>query len=215
MSYLLKSALLIFVFSAVAVFAQDETGGVKGKVRQMNGRAISETTITARQDGKDIKSTRSDDKGNFELRGLASGVYNFVFEKTGFATGIKYNVEIKSKKTRDLGDNLRLSVDAGTLVIIRGVVYDANGRSVPGASIEIEKKQADGSYRKISQTTSSDGFDDAPNALTRGEFGFRFPSGAADFRVTASFKGVSASQEVSVTNAAVYRLALTLKTEEK
>lgn len=204
------TAFLIFVFSAIFVFAQD-VGGVKGKVRAMNGRAISDATITARQDGKDIKSVKSSDSGNFEISGLAPGVYNFVFEKTGFGTGIKYNVEIVRKKTRDLGDNLRLSVDAGTQVIIRGVVYDANGRSIPGATIEIEKKQLDGSYRKISQTTSSDGFDDAPNALTRGEFGFRFPSGAANFRVTASFKGVSASQEVGITNAAVYRLALTLK----
>ena len=216
MKYLSKSVLLILVFAFSAVFVSaQETGGVKGKVRAMNGRAIAETTVTARRDDQDIQSVKSDGKGNFEMRGLAPGVYNFVFEKPGFGTGIKYKVEIEGKKTVNLGDNLRLSVDVGTLVIVRGVVYDANGRSVPGASVEIAKKQSDGSYKKISQTTSSYASDDLPNALTPGEFGFRFPAGAAEYRVTASFKGVSASEEVTVTNAAIYRLAITLKPAEK
>ncbi|MGI8554965.1 MAG: carboxypeptidase-like regulatory domain-containing protein [Pyrinomonadaceae bacterium] len=216
MKHLSKSVLLIFIFSAVTVFAQQqETGGVKGKIRTINDKAISEATITARQDGKDIKSAKSDDKGNFEIGGLAPGVYNFVFEKSGFGTGIKCNVEIVRKKTRDLGDNLRLSVDAGMQVIIRGVVFDANGRSLPGANVEIEKKQPDGSFHKISQAVSSYGSDDNLNALTPGEFGFRFlAGGAATFRVTASFKGVSTSQEVNVTNAAIYRLSLMLKSEK-
>ncbi|MGI9035660.1 MAG: carboxypeptidase regulatory-like domain-containing protein [Pyrinomonadaceae bacterium] len=215
MKYLSKSVLLIFIFSAVTIFAQQETGGAKGKVRQMNGKAIPDTTVTARLDGKDVKSVKSDSKGSFEIAGLAPGVYNFVFEKAGFGTGIKYNVEIVRKKTRDLGDNLRLSVDAGTQVIIRGVVFDADGRSLQGANVEIEKKQTDGSFRKISQTVSSYGSDDDPNALTPGEFGFRFPAGgAAVFRVTASYKGVSSSQEVDATNAAIYRLSLILKREK-
>ena len=216
MKHLSKSILLILVFILpVGFVCAQETGGAKGKVRAMNGRVIAETTVTARRDDQDIQTVRSDNKGNFEMRGLAPGIYNFVFEKAGFGTGIKYKVEIEKKKTINLGDNLRLSVDVGTLVIIRGVVYDANGRSLPGANVEIAKKQSDGSYKKISQTAASYASDDSPNALTPGEFGFRFPAGAAEYRVTASFKGISTSQEVDVTNAAIYRLAITLKPEEK
>lgn len=192
-------ALLIFAFSAGFVAAQ-ETGGAKGKVRAANEKALADATVTARQDGKNIKFVKSDDRGNFELTGLAPGVYNFVFEKAGFGTGIKYNVEIEKKKIQDLGDRLILAIDQGTLVFIKGSVFDEQGKSVPGAEVKIERLFPDGKAKKTG------------NGYTgiSGEFAFRFAEGAAKYRVTASAKGVSASKEVEVESAAIYRVALTL-----
>lgn len=199
MKYSFSILILIFTFSTFG-FSQ-ETGGIKGKVRGANQNSLAGATITARQDEKDIKSVKSDGGGNFQMMGLAPGVYNFVFEKDGFASGIKYNVEIERKKVLDLGGRLILAVDPGTLVFIKGSVFTEEGRILPGAEIKVERILADGKTKKVG-TGYSNG---------AGEFAFRFSEAGAKYRVTASAKGVSQSSDVDALNAAVYRVALTLK----
>jgi len=197
----------LLTFLSVAAFAQ-ETGGVKGKVRNVKGDGIGGATITARLNGKDLKTVKTDAKGNFEMTGLDAGVYNFVFEKSGYGAGVKYNVEIKKKSIVNFGDNLVLMVDQGTLILINGSVYNQNGRSITGAKIEIERVSSDGSTKKVGSGYTN----------VSGEFTFRQPEGTAKIRVTASLKGVSGSKEIEVDSAGIYRLAITLnlpKDEEK
>ena len=192
--------VILPILLSLSVFAQSETGGAKGKVRSVKGDGIGGATITARLKGQDVKTVKSDEKGNFEMNGLRPGVYNFVFDKSGYASGIKYNIEIRSKKTEDLGDRLILLVDQGTLVLINGSVYNQDGRSITGAKIEIEKVNSDGSFKKLGSGYTN----------ISGEFTFRQPDSAAKFRITASLKGVTNSKEISVDSAGVYRLAITL-----
>jgi len=189
----------IFFGLSFAIHAQD-TGGVKGKIRATNGDGLAAATVTVRQNGEDVKSATSDAKGNFVLDGLKAGNYNVVFSKSGYGLGVLDNVEVKKKKTRDLGDRLVLTVDQGTLVIIKGSVFSPDGRSVGGAEIKIERISGDGSIKKVGSSVSSYG----------GEFTFRFAEGAAKYRVTASAKGSTASKEIEVDSAAIYRLAITL-----
>ncbi len=197
-----NAAFVVFLlaFSSVLVFAQ-ETGSVKGKIRNLKGDGISGATVTARVETKDVKSVKSDAKGNFEMIGLAPGVYNFVFERSGYGLGVKYNVEIKKKSTVNLGDRLILMVDQGSLVLINGSVYNQDGRSLTGVKIEIERVNSDGSTKKLGSGYTN----------ISGEFTFRQPEGAAKFRVTAALKGISESKEISVDSAGVYRLAITLQ----
>ena len=202
-----KFVLVILLLAvSVSVALGQETGGVKGKVRTTKGEGIASVSVTARQNSEDVKSATSDNKGNFELEGLKAGLYNIVFSKNGYSSGLMYNVEVKQKKTNNLGDRLVLTIDQGTQVIIKGTVFDQDGRSVAGAKVEIEKILSDGSTKKIGSGFTSYG--GAPTA--RGEFTFKFNEGAAKFRVTASVGGASASKEVEVSNAAIYRLAITL-----
>jgi Carboxypeptidase regulatory-like domain len=191
--------VLLLTFSSVFAFAQ-ETGGAKGKVRNVKGDGIGGAAITARLKGQDVKTVKTDEKGNFEMTGLQPGIYNFVFDKSGYGSGIKYNVEIKKKKTEDLGDRLILMVDQGTLVLINGSVYNQDGRSITGAKIEIEKVNSDGSTKKLGSGYTN----------ISGEFTFRQPDSAAKFRITASLKGVTNSKEIAVDSAGIYRLAITL-----
>jgi len=202
-----KFVLVILLLAvSVSVALGQETGGVKGKVRTTKGEGIAGVSVTARQNSEDVKSATSDNKGNFELEGLKAGLYNIVFSKNGYSSGLMYNVEVKQKKTNNLGDRLVLTIDQGTQVIIKGTVFDQDGRSVAGAKVEIEKFLSDGSTKKIGSGFTSYG--GAPTA--RGEFTFKFSEGAAKFRVTASAGGASASKEVEVSSAAIYRLAITL-----
>jgi len=206
-----KFVLVILLLAvSVSVALAQETGGVKGKVRTTKGEGIAGVSVTARQNSEDVKSATSDNKGNFELEGLKAGLYNIVFSKNGYSSGLMYNVEVKQKKTNNLGDRLVLTIDQGTQVIIKGTVFDQDGRSVAGAKVEIEKILSDGSTKKIGSGFTSYG--GAPTA--RGEFTFKFSEGAAKFRVTASAGGASASKEVEVSNAAIYRLAITLSLDK-
>lgn len=189
----------IFAFSVVFAFGQSSTG-LRGKVRMADGDGIAGATVTARQKGEDVKSAQSDSKGEFVLDGLEPGLYNLVFEKNGYSSGVLYNIEVKKNKIGNLGSRLVMRTDQGTQVIIRGSVFTQEGRSVSGAKIEIERLNADGSGKKVGSGFSS----------SSGEFTFRQPEGTARYRITASVKGYKASKEIEVDNAAIYRLALTL-----
>ena len=194
---------LLLTFSSLTASAQ-ETGGFKGKVRTVKGEGIAAATVTARLKGEDVKSTTADAKGNFVLEGLKAGNYNVVFNKDGYSSGVLYNVEVKKKKTNDLGERLILSVDQGTQVIIKGSVFAADGRSAGGAKVLIEKVASDGSVKKVGSSIAS----------YSGEFTFRFSESAAKYRITASVKDSTASKEIEVTSAAIYRLAIRLDTKQ-
>lgn len=197
-------AFLIALALAPMAFAQ-ATGSIKGRVKDLKGDGIGGATVTARLNGKDLKSTTSSSKGDFLLGGLESGTYNIVFDKRGYSAGIKYSVEVTGGKTKDLGDRLILLVDRGTQVIVNGSVYYKDGTSLAGAKVVIERINADGSTRKMGTGSTSES----------GEFTFRQAEGKATFRITVSHKGVSASKDVEVETAAIYRLAISLDLERK
>jgi len=204
-SFIFAAANFILLFALSGIFAFAQETGVKGKVRTTNGGGIASVKITARQKGEDVKSAVSDAGGKFVLDNLTPGIYNFVFSKNGFTDSLLDNVEVKKGQVRDLGERLVLGVDQGTLVIIKGSVFDQNGRSVYGAKVTIEKISGDGKARKLGSGTTSQS----------GEFTFRQSEGAAaKFRITATAKGISASKEVAVDIAAIYRLAITLNVEK-
>ena len=203
----MKRLFLIAAFISLSVsfvFGQN-TGGVKGKVRTTKGESIAGVNITARQKGEDVKSAQTNQKGEFVLDGLKPGIYNLVFEKTGYSSGVLYNIEVKKNKTGNLNDRLVIAVDQGTQVILKGSVFNQDGRSVPGAKVEVERISGDGETRKMGSDTTS----------LSGEFTFRFPENAAKYRVTASANGAKASKEIEVENAAIYRLAITLNVSGK
>lgn len=184
------------------VFAQS-TGGAKGKVRNLKEEGIANATISARQKGVDLKSSKSDAKGNFVLDGLEPGLYNLAFEARGYSAAVQYNVEIKKNKIRDLGDRLILLVDRGSRVIVRGSVFFKDGFIAGGAKVVIERVNSDGSVKKLGETGTDD----------QGEFTFSQPEGAAKLRLRASFKDGKAAKDIDVDSAMVYRTAIKLDTD--
>jgi hypothetical protein len=197
------SGLMVLLFTAVLSLGQ-ATGGVKGKVRNSRGDGISGVEITARRDSQDIKTARSGSKGEFDLKGLEPGVYNFLFDAPGYNSAIRYKIEIKANKTTDLGDRLVLVIDRGTLVIVQGSVFFKDGRSIPGARVLVEKVNGDGTTSEVTTVYTN----------ISGEFTFRQPEGNAKFRMTAKYKDVKASKELEVGSAAIYRLAISLDTDK-
>ena len=200
-----KSFLVVPTFLLLSAFCLVPSvlgqGGVKGKVRNNKGSAIPNATVTARQEGRDVKTVRSDSKGLFSMQGLEAGTYNVVFEADGYSSGVKYGVKVGNGNIVDLGDRLVLSVDQGTLVIIKGSVFFKEGTSLPAAKVEIERVNDDGTTKRLGSTQTS----------MSGEFTYRLPPGTTKVKVTAKYKGTSGSKEITeIVNAGIYRTAITL-----
>lgn len=169
----------------------------------IDGDKIAGVTVEARQEGKTIASTKTDGKGDFTLTGLKPGFYRFVFTKEGLSDGVSGETEIKAGTVHTL-KNLKMNIDKGTLAVVRGTVFDANGRIVPGAKIEVFRITND-SLKKIGEKyTNNDG-----------EFGISLPPQNARYRFQASIEGAeSASKDAEVTAGEVTRIAISLKAKK-
>lgn len=191
--------IVLILLSSVFVAAKCKNC-IVGNVKNEKGKTIEGVTVRVRQDGQDLKSTTTDSKGYFELTNLKEGLYNLVFDKDGYGSGILLNVEVRKNKRNNLKDRLVLKVDQGTLVIVEASVFNQNGFALYGAKVEIEEVLSDGTTKKLGSGYSSQD----------GDIVFRFPEKATTYRVTASVKGISATKEIKVNEAAIYRAAITL-----
>lgn len=199
------SATVFFLtaFCLLSPVLAQETGGAKGKVRNIRDEGIANATVAARQKGVDLKTVTTDAKGNFLLDGLSAGIYNLAFEARGYSAAVQYNVEIKKGKIRDLGDRLILMVDRSSRVIVRGSVFYKTGHSAGGAKVVIERVNGDGSVKKLLETGTD----------YLGEFTFSQPEGPAKLRIRATLKDGKGTKEIEVDSAMVYRVAVALDSE--
>lgn len=200
------ASLFVIALFAIPSFAQDKTtGSIKGKVRVETGKP-SEIAVIIRQDDRDIKQTETNAKGEFIVNGLQPGTYSVTFKKPGLMVGTIKNVAVQAGKVRTLGDRLVLTVDESSLAFLRGSVFDLNGRSIPGARVELSRVEADGSLKKLADRVTTE----------TGQFAFRLPPDKAKYRVIVKIDGAQdATKDVEVDDAVVYRIALTLEPVKK
>jgi len=196
--------LLLLLTTTVAI-GQERTsanGGVKGRVRVAgNSSTPAGVVVIARQGEREITRVETNRKGEFTMQGLEPGVYGFTFRKPGLSIGRLENVEVRAGKTRALS-GVFLTIDAGSLAFIRGSVFDANGRVMPGARIELALVRPDGTDKKLDGRVSSES----------GLFVFRLPPDRARYRVTVKASGMQpATREVEIDGAARTNVALTLR----
>lgn len=186
----------------LAAFAQ--SSGVKGRVRNVDYKSIPNVEVTARVNGKVVRSTKSDRQGRFTLA-LEPGTYNIAFDAKGYGTGVKYDVKVKENDFRDLGSNLLMTRDQGSLILVKGIVFDTYNLSVEQATVDLYEVRSDGSTRKI-QTVYTN---------RAGEFEFNGVTNVSKLRVTASAKGATGSNEIDTDSPQVYRTVIKLPIERK
>src|SRR6266478_757879 len=192
-SYLIL--LCIVMIAAVQVVAQDKsTGGFKGKVRVEVGTPAG-VTVVVRQGEREVGRVVTDKGGEFAVKRLKPGLYGVTLRKAGLSVGTIENVEVKAGKTRSLGDHLILTIDEGSIAFIRGSVFNAEGRSVPNAKIELARLLEDGTVKKIDGRITNE----------TGSFVFRLSPEAGKYRITAKTDGGhSVTQDQEIDGAAVY-----------
>jgi len=199
-------ALLAVLALAIVAGAQDRsTGSIKGKVKVETGTAAG-VAVVVRKGEREVTRVATDKNGSFIIQSLPPGIYGLTFRKPGLSVGTIESVEVKSGKTRSLGDRLVLTVDEGSIAFIRGSVFSPSGRSVPGARVELAKILDDGSTKKI----------DGRITTETGSFVFRLTPEPGKYRITAKVGGAEpASGDVEIDGAAVYRIAISLVASPK
>ena len=192
--------------SALAQKGDLLTGGIKGKIRVDGTATASGVSVVARQGDTEVAQTTTNGKGEFELRGLKPGSYGLTFRKTGLSVGRLEGVEVRAGKIKTLNDRLYLPVDEGSIAFLSGSVFDQGGKSFRGARVELALIRPDGTLKTLSSRVSNG----------TGSFSFRLTPTAARYRVTAKADGMqTATEDVEIEGAAVFRVALTLNPSAK
>jgi hypothetical protein len=197
--------LVVLILASAGVFAQGgSTGGIKGKVRVETGTPAG-VAVIVRQGEREVARGVTDKNGEFVVSRLAPGRYGVTLRKPGLSVGTIEDVEVKGGKTRSLGDRLVLSIDEGSIAFIRGSVFNENDRSVPNVRIELARIEGDGTARKIDGRVTNE----------IGSFVFRLSPEVAKYRVTAKPNGGEpVSKDIEIDGAAIYRVALSVKTSK-
>ena len=84
---MIKKVLLTIaaLLCSMAMFAQSDFGGVKGKVVNRAGRApIAGAELVLSQNGEIVASAKTDAEGSFLVEGLQNGIYDLKVTATGF-----------------------------------------------------------------------------------------------------------------------------------
>jgi hypothetical protein len=197
---------MILVAASTAV-GQDQTkGGIKGKVRDEREDVVSDVIVTAHQGEREAARATTNRKGEFVIAGLEPGRYTLTFRKPGLSTGTLADVAVRAGKVHSLSDHLILKVDEGSIAFLRGSVFTPEGRSVRGARVELARLGANGTLKKIDGRMTSES----------GEFVFRLTPDAATYRLTVKANGAeTATKDVDIDGAAIYRVSLSLEPAQK
>jgi hypothetical protein len=181
---------------------QPTTGNIVGRVKVAPGATPAGVAVTVRRGDEEVTRRETNSKGEFEFQGLEPGTYGLTLRKAGLEVGRMEDVQVRAGKTVSLKDRLYLGVDDGAIAHIRGSVFDANGRSVNGAKVELARVESDGSLSKLDSRVSN----------ATGSFAFRLSPDRARYRLTAKADGAEpTTEELNVEGAAIYRIALSLK----
>jgi Carboxypeptidase regulatory-like domain len=193
--------LLITLFAAGVSSAQDKTlGTIKGKVRVETGTPAGVTVVVRRGETEVMRSS-TDKNGDFVVSKLTPGVYGLTFRKPGLSIGSLEDIEVKAGKTRSLGDRLVLTIDEGSIAFLSGSVFNADGKSVPNAKVELARILEDGTTKKMDGRVTTE----------TGSFKFRLSPDPGKYRVSVKSDGAEPiSKDVEIDGAAVYRIALSL-----
>jgi hypothetical protein len=193
--------LAVILLAAGISLGQDKTfGTIKGKVRVETGTPGG-VTVVVRRGETEVSRATTDKNGDFVVSKLTPGKYGITFRKPGLSIGSMEDIEVKAGKTRSLGDRLILTIDEGSIAFVSGSVFNADGRSVPNAKVELSRILEDGTVKKIDGRVTTE----------TGSFKFRLSPEAGKYRVSVKRDGAEpVSKDVDVDGAAVYRIALSL-----
>ncbi len=193
----------MLLMASVAVGQKDKDkslGGLKGKVRVETGTPGGVTVVVRRGETEVTRST-TDKNGDFVVSRLQPGIYGLTFRKPGLSIGSMEDIEVKAGKTRSLGDRLILTIDEGSIAFLSGSVFNAEGRSVANAKVELSRILEDGTTKKIDGRVTTE----------TGSFKFRLSPDPGKYRVSVKAPGAEpVSKDVEIDGAAVYRVALSL-----
>ncbi|MBK8316189.1 MAG: carboxypeptidase regulatory-like domain-containing protein [Acidobacteria bacterium] len=201
--YVISGVIVLCAIFTGSAFGQ--SGSIKGKVREQNGRSLEDVLVRATNTrNKESKfEIKSDSKGEFTFAELPAGEYSLSFEKQGFKTFTTRKLEVASGDTIKLSRVIEMAREGESYSVIRGAVFHGAGFTLRNAIVTLER--IDGIKKLKQDTVSQDG----------GEFAFRLKAEKAKYRITAMAKGFQpASVEIEIESDEVRNIAITLQQEK-
>ena len=201
--YVISGVIVLCAIFTGSAFGQ--SGSIKGKVREQNGRSLEDVLVRASNArNKESKfEIKSDSKGEFTFAELPAGEYSLSFEKQGFKTFTTRKLEVTSGDTIKLSRVIEMAREGESYSVIRGAVFHGDGFTLRNAIVTLER--IDGIKKLKQDTVSQDG----------GEFAFRLKAEKARYRITAMAKGFQpASLEIEIESDEVRNIAITLQQEK-
>jgi uncharacterized protein YegP (UPF0339 family) len=201
--YVISGVIVLCAIFTCSAFGQ--SGSIKGKVREQNGRSLEDVLVRASNArNKESKfEIKSDSKGEFTFAELPAGEYSLSFEKQGFKTFTTRKLEVTSGDTIKLSRVIEMAREGESYSVIRGAVFHGAGFTLRNAIVTLER--IDGIKKLKQDAVSQDG----------GEFAFRLKAEKARYRITAMAKGFQpASLEIEIESDEVRNIALTLQQEK-
>jgi len=212
MQRILGIALIALGVMSVALAAQHQTGTLKGKLQNEKGKPLADADVRVMSSRtRTVKEAKTDAAGNYSLE-LEPDDYTLSFDAEGYSGGTMRDMQqVEAGKATEV-KTLQLQ-KARRTSLVRGSVFDNEGRSLAGARVKIVRIPTE-EEAKANKRIQSFARDYTTN--TRGEFAFRLPSEHARYRVSATLDGhKSDTKEVLVDENESVPVALSLEPLKK
>jgi hypothetical protein len=123
------SALLLTIFALSAAFGQENTGAIRGVIKDPNGSALPGAKVTATSAAlvRSIDAT-SDSEGAYRFPKLPAGVYTITVTQTGFKTSKNEAINLL------LGSELTLDITLTTGTVSESVTVTASAEAIDVSS---------------------------------------------------------------------------------
>jgi hypothetical protein len=207
-SFLPLIAILFVV--ACALGAEQKMGKLRGKLQTEKGKPIAgaQVRVMSSRDHSHIKEAATDESGIYSFE-LEPDDYTVTFEAEGYQEGTMKDLQQVEEGKETVVKPVRLPKAKHTS-LIRGSVFDAEGRGVAGAQVKLVRVPEPGEGKKF-QSLSRDYVTNS-----QGQFAFRLPPERSSYKLTAMMRGYKPDTKVvEVHGSEAVPVALTLEQVKK
>jgi len=197
----------VICIGAVAAGFEQRTGTLKGKIEDEKGKPIAgaEVRIMSSRD-RSVSETKTDAGGAYSFE-VPADEYTISFQAEGYQESSLQDMQQVEEGKETRVKTIRLPKATHTS-LIRGTVFDSQGRSISGARIKLVRIPTDDEQKdkKHFKGLSRDYISNA-----HGEFAFRLPSARARYRITAAAPGYRPdTKDIDVNESEAVPVAMTL-----
>ncbi|HWO00112.1 MAG TPA: carboxypeptidase-like regulatory domain-containing protein [Blastocatellia bacterium] len=193
MKRLFTIALVVLCLVPASIAAQQK-GTLKGKIENQKGKPIAGAQVRVlRSRDRSSKETTTDEAGIYSFE-LAPDDYSVSFDAEGFKGGTMVQMQQVEEGKETTVKTIRLEKTKTRTSLIRGAVFDIDGRSLSGAKVKLVRV-ATADEEKDNKSVDSFKLDYTTNS--KGEFAFRVPARRARYQVTASLAGYKPETKVA------------------
>ena len=135
-----KLGFIVWLLLISYASAQNPPGTLRGRVADPTGAVIPNATVTATAANGRQTSAVTDNRGVFEIKGLAPGSYTVTTSATGFALSVKQNVAVQPGQVQQFDIALEIEIEKEKLEVQEENVTVSTSASDNASSLLIKGK---------------------------------------------------------------------------